>query len=445
MTLAARSASSAWRAILLAGWCLAPATAGAAPALRASAAGPAMPVITDEQRALLGIRFGPDAPIDLFQAKNGQYYITSAGSLGQRGGKGRPAAWVLHVDSQLTRVLALHGNAPASGPDDVQTIMTTHAAECGIGRHRLAASDQGGAACARYFDRDYAGGGTYFRCPDNQTSVLFYHGENHTAPDGSLVHGGWFGLGLGVFNADETALSRSPQLQGTGGAPSAQLFGMNMATAWTAGATAPPQEHPFNGVPSAVAGPDGYLYVFYGNATLDPAYNPSACSPACLAVARMPVAVFCRAVKSAAPVRFQNWYRGGWSQPAVLEGETKLGFGAGGAFTPILTEHERAEHGGTVTYLASRHLFLMTRLTADGINFRSSADGLRWSGPQLLVPAPAGRTPLGDGERLLYPKIVVVHDARGQEQPVLTYVLATDKPFWKWAELMRQPLTLSGG
>ncbi len=421
-----------------------PACAAAAENLQLSLSGAPTALITDEDRAMLGLKFGPDAPIDFFQARNGRYYLNSAGSLGPVQGRGRMAAWNLHVDSQLSRVLALNSDAPASGPYDVQTIMTDHAAECGVGQQRLSADGPAGAACNQYFDRDYAGGGTYYRCPDNATSVYFYHGENHTSPDGKGGKGGWFGLGVGYFNAAETQVTRAAELPAAGGNISAQNIGMNMGTAWrgAAGSYAPPQEHPFNGVPSAIAGSDGYLYLYTGNATLDPEYNPSACRPGCLSVSRAPIAAFCGSVKTSSPVRWVNYYHGGWTQPAVAGERSPNGYGSGGAFTPLIPQALPGEFGGTVTYLPSARLYVMPRLYQGGVDVRYSTDGFKWSAPQTLVEKPKETTPNGDEELALYPKISAIHPAGGAEQYVLTYVVVTKGHFWKWAELMRQPLSL---
>ncbi len=406
------------------------------------------PIITDEQRDALGLKFGPDAPIDFFQGRDGRYYLNSSGSLGARNGPGRNAAWNLHVDSQLTRVLALDSDAPATGPGDVRIIMTSHAAECGSGRQRLRATDPGGAACNQYFDRDYAGGGAYFRCPDNATSVYFYHGENHTSPDGVGGKGGWFGLGVGVFNDSETSVTRSGNTPASGGNATGQIIGMNMSTTWRGGPgayTAPPQDNPFNGVPSVVSGADGYLYLYHGNATTDPAYNPSACRPACMSISRAPITAFCRSVKSGSPVSWQNYYQGAWTQPAVQGAGSASGFGAGGAFTPLIPDALAGEFGGTVTYMPQRRLYVMTRLYKGGIDARYSTTGLSWSGPQMLLPEPAGTTPNGDAMMVLYPRVIVTHTQNGNEQYLLTYVLATKGRFWRWAQLMRQPLTLASG
>lgn len=421
--------------------------ASAAPAdtARLTAQGASTPLLTNDQRAQLEIKFGPDAPVDFYQGKNGKYYLNSAGGLGPVGGRGRFAAWNLHVDSQLTQILALHGDGPATGPEDVQTLMTDHAAECGAGKHRVSLSASGGLACAQYFDRDYAGGGTYYRCPDNATSVLFYHGENHTAPDGSAGHGGWFGLGAGIFNADETAITPITALTVAGGQTSGQIIGLNLSTIWSAEGGSyvkPPQEHPYNGVASAVAAPDGYLYLYHGNATLDPAYNPSACRPECMSVSRAPVAAFCRSVRTASPVPWMNYYHGSWTEPAVLDGRSSLGLGAGGPFTPLMTQAPAGEHGGSVTYLPTARLFVMTRLLKGGVSVRLSSDGLRWTEPQPLLAEPTGQTPSGEAEQLLYPRISVLHTAQG-ERYVLTYVVATKGHFWQWAEFMRQPLALT--
>ena len=430
----------AWSAVAQAG----PALLSSTGAVRFSLAGASTPLITDEDRAMLGLKFGPDAPIDFFQAKNGRYYLNSAGSLGPVQGRGRMAAWNLHVDSQLSRVLALGSDGPASGPDDVQTIMTDHAADCGRGKQRLNAEASGGAACNQYFDRDYAGGGTYYRCPDNATSVYFYHGENHTAPDGTGDKGGWFGLGVGYFNAAETQVTRATELVVAGSSTSAQNIGMNVGTAWrgAAGSYAPPQEHPFNGVPSAVAGSDGYLYLYTGNATSDPEYNPSACRPGCLSVSRAPIAAFCTTVKTRSPVRWVNYYHGGWTQPAVQDERSPNGYGSGGAFTPLIPQALPGEFGGTVTYLPSAKLYVMPRLYQGGVDVRYSTDGLNWSSPQALVDRPREMTPNGDAELALYPKISATRAPGGAEHYVLTYVIVTKGHFWKWAELMRQPLNL---
>lgn len=402
-------------------------------------------LITDAQRDQLGLKFGPDAPVDFFQAKDGRFYINAAGSLGPRRGPGRPAAWNLHVDSQLTRILALDGDGPATGPADVRTILTDHAAECGSGRSRLAEAEPGGAACMQYFDRDYAGGGAYFRCPDNVTSVYFYHGENHTSPDGSFGRGGWFGLGVGVFNVGETAVSRLAQMPAAGGGSTAQIVGMNVSTVWhgaNSQAAPPPQANPYNGVPSVVAAADGYLYLYHGNATFDPAYNPSACRPECMSVSRAPTIAFCRAAKAGRPTSWQNYYKGGWTQPAVLDSASPMGFGAGGSFTPIAAPALPGEYGGTVTYLPRHRRYLMLRLHDGGIDVRSSSNGLDWSAPQPLVPAPTETTPYRDAEQVVYPKIAVVTGRDGGEQAVLTYVIATKGHFWRWAQLMRQDLAL---
>jgi hypothetical protein len=405
-------------------------------------AGDPAPLITDAQRAMLGLKFGPDAPVDFFRAKDGRFYIDSAGSLGAPDGPGRPAAWTIHVDPLLTRVLALGGDGPATGPRDVRTILTDHAEDCGRGRRRLAAGDPGGAACGRYFDRDYAGGGAYFRCPDGATSVYFYHGENHTAPDGTAGNGGWFGIGVGVFDASETRVARLPQMAVAGGAPSAQIVGMNVATLWRKAGGPPPQANPYNGVPSVVAGADGYLYLYHGNATFDPAYNPAACKPECLSVSRAPTAAFCRAAALGGPTAWRNFYRGGWTQPAVVGADSPLGYGAGGAFTPIVDRAVPGEYGGTVTFLPRHGLYLMVRLAAGGIDLRTSPDGLAWSPPAPLVAAPTQATPYGDAEQVVYPKIAVVTEAGGRETAVLTYVVATRGHFWRWAELMRQALSV---
>jgi hypothetical protein len=433
-----------WLAVLA---CILAAPCGQATAAeRLVLSGEPTALISDEQRVQLGLKFGPDAPVDFFQAKDGQYYINSAGSLGAPDGPGRMAAWNLHVDPLLTRVLALHGNSPATGPQDVQAILTDYAAECGKGRRRLTEADPGGAACASYFDRDYAGGGAYFRCPDNTTSVYFYHGENHTAPDGSAGHGGWFGLGVGVFNPGETAVARVKQMPVSGGRPSAQIIGMDVGTVWTEAGRAtrtPPQANPYNGVPSVAPGPDGTLLLFHGNATFDPEYNPSACRPECMSASRVPVGAFCTAMRSGDPSpAWQNFFHGGWGAPALLSPASPKGAGAGGDFTPIAAPSLPGEYGGTVTYLASRHLYLMTRLSRGGINLRTSLDGLAWSAPQQLVDAPTGTTPDGDAERIVYPKIAVVQPGTPHEGYVLTYVLATKGHMWRWAELMRQALTL---
>ena len=203
-------------AAVLFGWVAAAQAAIPAP-VRLVPAGRPTSLITDAQRAMLQIKFGPDAPIDFFQGKDGRYYINSAGSLGPVRGPGRMAAFNLHVDPRLSQILALNSDAPASGPQDVRVIMTDHAAACGAGRARLATSTAGGAACLSYFDRDYAGGGAYFRCPDNRTSVYFYHGENHTSPEGEGGNGGWFGQGVGVYDPGETAVTRLRQMPAAGG------------------------------------------------------------------------------------------------------------------------------------------------------------------------------------------------------------------------------------
>ena len=431
-------------AVLLAMIVLAQIGSASAAGARFSLAGRATPLITDEDRAMLGLKFGPDAPIDFFQAKNGQYYLNSAGSLGPVQGRGRMAAWNLHVDSQLSRILALNSGAPARGPDDVQTIMTDHADDCGRVRQRLSADAPGGAACNQYFDRDYAGGGTYYRCPDNTTSVYFYHGENHTAPDGSGGKGGWFGLGVGIFDAAETQVVRATQLAAAGGRISAQIIGMNMGTQWRGdgGRYTPPQEHPFNGVPSVVPGSDGYLYLYTGNATLSPEYNPSACRPGCVSVSRVPVAAFCGSIRTSSPARWSNYYHGRWTQPAVLDERSTDGYGSGGAFTPLIAQALPGEFGGTVTYLPSARLYAMVRLYDGGVDVRYSSDGLNWSGPQTLVERPRETTPNGDAELALYPKISVTRAPGSVDHYVLTYVIATKGHFWKWAELMRQPLSL---
>ena len=407
------------------------------------ASGDPSTLLTNEQRAVLGIKFGPDTPLDFFQLKNGKFYINSAGALGPVQGRGHPAAFNLHVDSQLTRILALNSDGPATGPQDVQTIMTDHAADCGSGNNRARATDPGGAACNQYFDRDYAGGGTYFRCPDNATSVYFYHGENHTAPDGSWGRGGWFGIGVGTFNQDETAVTRARQMPVAGGQSSAQIIGLNLGTVWQGAPgsyTTPPQAHPYNGVPSAIAGGDGYLYVYHGNATLDPASNPSACRPECMGVSRAPIAAFCSAIRTASPVAWQNYNRGSWSEPAAEDATSPLGFGAGGGFSPLIKTLRPGEHGGTVTYLPARHLYVMAQLLEGGIDAHYSSDGINWTDAQPLIDAPQGTTPNGDAEQILYPKIVAVHVANGAETYAVTYIVATKGHFWKWAELMRQKL-----
>jgi hypothetical protein len=402
-------------------------------------AGPPVVLMSNEQRGLLGIRFGPDAPIDVFQAKDGRTYLNTAGALGAVGGPHHQAAWNLHVDSGLTRILALHGDGPATGPADVQEILTDFAGSCGAGRHRLTAADAGDAACAQSFDRDYAGGGSYFRCPDNATSVYFYHGENHTAPDGTAGEGGWFGDGVGVFNADETTVTRARELALPAGGSSAEIIGMNLPTAW---GDAPPQAHPFNGVPSAIAGSDGYLYVYSGNATENPTYNPSACRPECMSVSRAPIAAFCAGVKTASPVAWHNYNQGAWTSPAVRDAHAALGFGSGGPFTPVSGAAVPGEHGGTVTYLPARQLFVMVRLVRGGIDVRTSADGLAFSDPRPLVDAPAGVTPGGEPEIAIYPRISVLHARSSHEAYVLTYMVVTKGHFWKWAALMRQDLMI---
>ncbi len=431
---------------MLAACAAAPVPAVAAAAPHFALAGAPTVLISNDQRAELGIRFGPDTPVDFFQGRDGRYYINSAGSLGPVQGPGHPAAWVLHVDSRLTQVLALNSDGPATGPADIRTIMTTHAAECGSKKNRLRIDDPGGAACNQYFDRDYAGGGSYFRCPDRATSAYFYHGENHTAPDGTAGHGGWFGIGVGLFNADETQVTRATQMDVADGRTSAQIIGLNLQTAWRAqgadGARAEaPQAHPYNGAPSVAPGADGYLYVYHGNATLDPAYNPSSCHPQCMSVSRAPVAAFCTGLRTRSPVQWQNYYKGGWTEPAVQDGRSSLGYGAGGAFTPLVRDPLPGEHGGTVTYLPARHLYVMARVHGNGVLVRTSSDGLAWSGGQQLVDSLPDKTANGDPEQLLYPRVSVI-EADGREQYVLTYTAATLGHFWRWAELMRQGLTL---
>ena len=403
-------------------------------------------LLTNEQRLQLGIKFGLDTPIDFFRKKDGQYYINSAGGLGPANSPAHQAAFDLHVDSQLTHILALSGSGGASGPQDVLSILTDHAADCGARAHRLRATDAGGSACGQYFDRDYAGGGTYFRCPDNATSVYFYHGENHTSPDGIGGHGGWFGIGVGYYNGAETTVTPARQLRLPGGGSTAQIIGLNLSTVWNAnqGADAPPQANPYNGVPSAIPRPDGFLYVYHGNATNDPEYNPSACRPECMSVSRAPIAAFCSAIKTASPVPWTNYYHGAWSQPAVETAASPLGFGAGGSFTPSNTKLLPGEHGGTVTYLPARNLFVMAQLLRGGIDVHYSSDGLTWSPAKQLIEAPEGSTPNGDGQQIIYPKIVVTQ-ASGHENYVLIYVLVAKGHFWRWAALMRQALAYSPG
>ncbi len=414
--------------------------AGASPRLIPD--GPSTTLLTNDQRAMLGIKFGPDTPIAFFQAKNGRYYINSAGSLGPQRGPSHPAAWNLHVDSQLTRILALNSDAPASGPQDVQTIMTIQEQKCGRGTNRVRATDPAGAECAALFDRDYAGGGAYYRCPDNQTSAYFYHGENHTAPSGELGPGGWFGIGVGTFNADETEVSRAHALSLPGGGSTAQITGVNLPTIWTidaAGQATPPQAHPFNDVPTIVPGSDGYLYLYEGNATEDPAYNPAACKPGCVSVSRAPIAAFCSTIKTASPVKWQNYYRGGWGQPAVNDAHSPMGLGSGGAFTPLFAASQNGEFGGTVMYLPVPRIYVMVRVRHGGIVVRYSNDGLNFTDSEPMVPQPTETTPYGDEARLLYPEVNVLPGPHY----ILTYVTATKGHFWKWAQLMRQNLTFA--
>jgi hypothetical protein len=419
--------------------------AGAAVASpRIVASGEPLVLLTNEQRAELGIKFGPDTPVDFFQAKNGKYYINSAGALGPVRGQGHPAAFNLHTDPGLTRVLALDSDAPAGSPADVQTILTDHSAECGFGQARLATASPHGATCGQYFDRNYAGGGSYFRCPDNQTSVYFYHGENHTAPDGSWAHSGWYGIGVGAFDSAETTVTPARALKLSTGGSSGQIIGMNLATIWQNGPTGyvTAQTQPFIGAANVVSPPDGYIYVYHTDATMDPAYYPRACRPGCMSVSRAPVAAFCSAVKSESPVKWQNYYRGGWSEPAVAGEGAPLGFGSGGAFTPLIPDPLPGEIGGNVNYLPKLKLFVMVRQRAGGVTIRTSADGLAWSEPQSLVDAPDASTPNGDAETIMYPRINVAHKSNGAEAYVLTYSLVTRGHFWKWAELVRQGLVV---
>ena len=256
--------------------------------------------------------------------------------------------------------------------------------------------------------------------------------------------GGWFGQGVGVYTPDETAVMRARQMPAAEGASTSQIVGMNLSTDWTRNGGQPPQKNPYNNVPSVVAAADGYLYLFSGNATLDPAYNPSACTPGCLSVSRAPVAAFCAGVQSGSPVAWHNYYRGGWSQPSVLGSGSPAGYGAGGAFTPLLDRAVPGEFGGTVTYLPARRQYVMLRLRDGGIDARLSGDGLHWGEPYQLADRPSEPTPLGDQAMLLYPRLAVVGSGAGEEY-VLTYVVVTKGHFWRWAELMREAVAVRSG
>lgn len=400
------------------------ALAAAAAAHAEARLGPATPLMTDQQRAMLGIQFGPDAEIDVFCGRDGQFYLNTTAAMANVKGPGKQETIDLHVDPAVTQLLALHGNAPASGPQDVQQVFTDRAAQCGWGAHRKAND----AACQAQFDRDYAGGGVTFRCPDGAL-LYFYHGENHTAPDGSkYAQGGWFGIGLGIFNRDETRITRIP-------ADNGQIAGLDLPASRALAPGAAPQQHPFNGVPSLTLGTDGYLYLITGNASRNPEYAPASCTPECMSLSRAPAQAVCDAAEGKGHVTWKYYYHGAYTEPALLDD------GAGGHFTPILAAPERGEHGGSVTWLPALRRYAMVHIRDGGILLRMSSDELHWSAPQTLLDAPAA-TPLGDAATIVYPRIIVTH-AGGAEAYVLTYVVATKGHFWKWAELMRAPVYFS--
>lgn len=387
---------------------------GAAAAARL---GPATVLLSDAQRHALGLQFGPDAPVALFQGADGQFYLNTTAGLQGVTGPGKQQTIDLHVDQAVTRILALHGDTPASGSQDVQSVLSNDAAQCGWGQARAASR-----ACDALFDRDYAGGGELYRC-GNGTVLYFYHGENHTASDGSRYgEGGWFGIGLGVMNASQTHVTRL-----------GQIAGIDLPASGALAPGRPPQAHPFNNMPNVSRHEDGYLYLVHGNATLNPEYYPRLCGPECLSLSRAPERAVCDAAAKGALAPWQNWYHGAYGPPALLPD------GAGGKFTPIISDPLGGEHGGAVTWLPTPHRYALVMLQHGGITLRMSPDEANWSAPVTLLAAPDA-TPLGDPAALIYARILVTHQA-GAENYVLTYVEVTKGHFWKWAALMRADLT----
>jgi hypothetical protein len=415
-------------------------------------------LLTDDQRKMIGIKDGPDSPTDFYTAKNGASFIMTSGSIYQNSVVIH-GTYEMRVDPLMNEVRSLDGEK-AAGPGDVRLLMTNHDAECAPGGKRLAINQPGGLACSEYFDRDYAGGGTYFRCPDGVTSVYFFHGENHTTPDGTVSqNGGWSGNGVAYFSEDETMLIRATQMPTSQSSPlyketssSAEIDGINMNNTWIPVGGKypnPPEASMYSGSAAVVLSPDKKsLYVFHGDATLNP-QDSAFCNPGgCDTISEAPREDFCHAVKTSSPVQWLNYYEGQFSQPAALGTGASLGYGSGGLFSPVGATQGFKEHNGSVTYVSSLGLYIDVRmLTQDGldgdsIDIKYSLDGLNWSEPQVLLAPPTGTTPYGDKEGILYPRVNVV-EANGYTELVLTYTLATAKDFWKWAELIRQPLQIS--
>ncbi len=367
-------------------------------------AGPPTPLITQAQRQSLGLRNGPDSITDLWP-DSGRSWLVFSGAATTPTGIAGGATFRLPVSPDLTTI---------TGPLDV--IMR---ADCRDAR------PANGTACTR-FDSDYAGAGTMLPCANGRT-LYFYHGENHTIPDGKRAptpREGWTGIGQATWDPSQHRLIKD-----------GQIAGLNASNAWTTAGAAPwstGQIAAASGNPSVVPDPTGtYLYLYFGNRSADPAANgpEQQCSHrTCWAVARAPRAAVCAATGTPAP--WQILHEGAFTSPALLPN------GTGGPFTPLLTRAGGVvDNLANVTYLPARHAYVMAVLQQPGaaIAARISTDGLAWSAPMPLVP------PAPPGSLQTYPRILAIQGPGGAPSYALTYVVRTAEG-WSNAALLRQPL-----
>jgi hypothetical protein len=366
--------------------------------------GPASVLISQNQRLALGLRNGPDGIADLWTDGGRSYLVFSGAAMGVGGATFRVA-----VEPDLR---AIGGK--------LEVLMR---ADCRDAR------PDGGRACTS-FDSDYAGAGTVYPCPGGRM-LYFYHGENHTTPEGSRAESGragWTGIGQAVWDPARRVLAKD-----------GQIAGLNIGNGWAndSGGWHTSQTAAASGNPSVVPDPTGtYLYLYFGNRTNNPAANgpdTQCASRTCWAIARAPLRTVCASAGTGRPAPWLVWIRGDFSAPALLPG------GTGGGFTPLL-----ARAGGVVdnlanvTFVPALRLYVMTVLQQPGatVAARYSTDGLSWSPPApILGPAPPGMLQT-------YPRILALPGSHGEARFVLTYVIRSDQG-WSFAELRRQALLLT--
>jgi hypothetical protein len=280
----------------------------------------------------LGLRFFPDSSL-FCETVRGQPVCAAADG----GRAGAPEQGSILLTGALDHLVPLQGGeaeASLHGPADP------------------------GGAFTEAFERDYVGGGPLLWDAHSDTLLHAYHAEYHFDR----------GRGADFYSSIGLAVSRD-------GGRSFSRLGLIVRPA------IPPEQHVRTPTSAGTLVPVGdQLYLYYGDLSADRTCDgsPQGGLP-CLALASAPRAAVLQAAASGQAVPWHKYYHGAFGEPGI-----------GGNFSPLVV----ADAGHWLRWpdvkrdAASGWFFMVYAAGNNGLELRTSRDGLVWGAALPILAAP---------------------------------------------------------